>query len=179
MTEQTNWLAVPVLVVACLVYAAFGTSVGLWFSLKCRTTLRAMFCTLVVLIVTCGGHQVVTWFIGPLVSDQIPVMQGGSAFLKPPWFKRLDEFQSYGLTPPTTLYHLASSKDIVESLHPINLTRLGDCVLGLGVYAACATLLLLAVFNWFDRATGRVSEARRMKPALSPNQMRQLSPSGR
>jgi ABC-type transport system involved in multi-copper enzyme maturation permease subunit len=185
MTEETNWLAVPVSAVACIVYAAFGTSVGMWFSLKCGTTLRAMFWTLVLLILTCGGHQVATWFIGPLVSDPTPRMQSGSAYLKPPWFKRLDEFQSYGLTPPMTLYHLASTKDIVESQHPINLTRrirqfmIEDCVLGLGAYAAGAVFLLLAVIKRFDKATGRISIAQRMIRAKNPPQMRQLSPSRR
>jgi ABC-type transport system involved in multi-copper enzyme maturation permease subunit len=49
-------LAVVPLVVAYVVYAAAVASLGLWFSVVCRTTLRAILATMVTGLVLCVGH---------------------------------------------------------------------------------------------------------------------------
>lgn len=46
-----QWLGLPLHVLVGAVYVAFATSLGLWCSLVCRTTLRAVMWTLVVLFV--------------------------------------------------------------------------------------------------------------------------------
>jgi ABC-type transport system involved in multi-copper enzyme maturation permease subunit len=156
-TNKTDPLAVGLLAVASMVYVAFASSIGLWFSLRCRTTLRAMFWTLAVLILACGGHQVLTWFIEPLVAIRRP-QYGIMALKEPSWFTNLVEFQTYGLTPPTTLNYLASTK-APRQIHwfgRISAAWKDSCVLGVGTYAACAALISLRVVKRFSRSTGRL-----------------------
>src|SRR5262249_44277005 len=56
--QSLHVLAVPLLAVAWLVYAGGCAVIGLWFSLVCRTTLRATVWTLVTLALLAGGHWV-------------------------------------------------------------------------------------------------------------------------
>jgi ABC-type transport system involved in multi-copper enzyme maturation permease subunit len=153
-TRHINPYSIPVLLFACPIYAAVGTSVGLWFSLVCRTTLRAMFWTVLVLGIAFGGHHVIGWFID----------------LGKPLGRELIELQQYGLNPPSTLYYLASTTEA---------RKVPYCVFGLSVYAAFAELLLLCVFHRFDKATGRMPIGQRRIPAKNVEKMRQLSPSHR
>jgi ABC-type transport system involved in multi-copper enzyme maturation permease subunit len=161
LTEQTDPLTVPIMAVACLVYAAFGASVGLWFSLVCRSTLRAMFWTLLVLILASGGHRSLLWFIEPAATIPEPRF-GSTAYRHTGWFETLVEFQTYGLTPTTTLHYLASSKDLGAHGSPFDFFSrklrfmIDNCVLGLAIYTICAAFLLLGVFKRFAQATGRL-----------------------
>src|SRR5262249_33236831 len=110
-TRQIDPYSIPVLLFACPIYAAVGTSVGLWFSLVCRTTLRAMFWTVFVLGFAFGGHLVIWWIIE----------------MRHPFFQPLIEVQEYGLTPPVTLYYLGSTT---------NGRKLPQCIFGLAIFAA-------------------------------------------
>src|SRR5262249_29986265 len=49
-------VAVPLLMIAYLVYAAAVASLGLWFSVVCRTTLRAILATMLTGLLLCVGH---------------------------------------------------------------------------------------------------------------------------
>ena len=49
-------IAVPMLTLTCLVYAAATASLGLWFSVVCRTSLRAIIATLLTGFVLGVGH---------------------------------------------------------------------------------------------------------------------------
>jgi ABC-type transport system involved in multi-copper enzyme maturation permease subunit len=169
LTDQTDPRAVPIMAVACLVYAAFGASVGLWFSLVCRSTLRAMFWSLLVLILAGGGHQVLLWLIEPVATIREPRF-GSIAYRHAAWFDKLDEFQTQGLTPPTALHYLVSSKyifapavrDISIPAKPFDWAGrmmrilIDDCFLGIAIYALCAAFLLGGIFKRFSAATGRL-----------------------
>src|SRR5262249_48633273 len=143
--------AVPVLLIACLVYAAFAASVGLWFSLMCRTTLKAMFWTLFVLVLAGGGHRIMTWFLDPLLRgpktfegyvNQRPILFHES----PDWLEATTRFQTYGLTPTATLNWLAAMQELEAKREPeiwISIptlpptwSPLKQCLIGLICYAA-------------------------------------------
>jgi ABC-type transport system involved in multi-copper enzyme maturation permease subunit len=193
VTGTLSPFAVPVLGLACLIYAAFAASVGLWFSLVCRTTLRAMFWTLIVLVIAGGGHRIVMWFVGPLfyvenVADWQKVRTFNPAmtatrFNGPPdWLETITDFQTYGLTPSTTLTWLLSTNHeisrnsqselwtpAVDSLRrPASIPRT-NCIFGLLVYATVSVYLLSLVHRRFARATGRMPRLGiRRPPASAP-----------
>jgi ABC-type Na+ efflux pump permease subunit len=51
-------LAIPCLVVAWFIYAGTFAAVGLWFSVECRTSLRATVWTLLTTVLIGGGHWI-------------------------------------------------------------------------------------------------------------------------
>jgi ABC-type transport system involved in multi-copper enzyme maturation permease subunit len=93
---------VPWLFLAWAVYAGFVAVVGLWFSMTCRTTLRATVWTLLTVAALGVGH----WYLWALFCMPLRLREGPLA-----WLLR---FQMYGLTPPLSLAWLAFG-DNVES----------------------------------------------------------------
>jgi hypothetical protein len=83
-----NPVAVPIMVGAWFAYAAFVACLGLWFSMVCRTTLRAIVWTLISGIIFFLGHWLVWLLFIPLFLRRMP--DGMEWLLK---------FQ-VGLTPP-------------------------------------------------------------------------------
>jgi ABC-type transport system involved in multi-copper enzyme maturation permease subunit len=84
-------VAVPLMIAAWFVYAAFLACLGLWFSMVCRTTLRAIVWTLLTGLLLFLGH----WLIWLLF---IPFFLG-----RPPdALEWVAKFQ-VGLTPPLAL----------------------------------------------------------------------------
>lgn len=95
-----NWLALTLAVGAWCVYALFVACVGLWFSVVCQTSQRALLWTVIAVVTAFGGHWLI-WMFFVLVSN----WQFGDA--KGTEFAVI--FQSYGLTPPLVLRALSSS----------------------------------------------------------------------
>jgi ABC-type transport system involved in multi-copper enzyme maturation permease subunit len=91
-------LAVPLVALAYLVYAAFVASLGLYFSTVCNTTLRATVFTLLFLVALCG-LQALLW--GNLPAGEFHGEPAGREFA---W---LAAIQEYGLTPPMPLLVLS------------------------------------------------------------------------
>jgi ABC-type transport system involved in multi-copper enzyme maturation permease subunit len=94
---------VPWLVLAWAVYAGFLAVLGLWFSMTCRTTLRATVGTLLTAAVLGVGH----WYLWLVFCMPLRLREETFA-----WLVR---FQMYGLTPPLALAWLAFRGDAVES----------------------------------------------------------------
>jgi ABC-type transport system involved in multi-copper enzyme maturation permease subunit len=184
ITSTLRPFAVPLLVLACLVYTALAASVGLWFSLVCRTTLRAMFWTLIVLVMVGGGHRILMSFFWPLFSTTKEVSTFGSGkrvvYDKPKWVGHIEYFGGYGLTPPTILSWLASpDPDTIrkssDGSWPSSTENselppgmpLTYCIVGLLIYVGMAEYFLSRVHRHFARATGRLP-LRASKPRLNP-----------
>jgi ABC-type transport system involved in multi-copper enzyme maturation permease subunit len=102
-TDGVYLPAISWLVLAWGVYAGFLAVVGLWFSMSCRTTLRATVWTLVTAVVLGVGH----WYLWMVFC--LPLR------LREETFAGVVRFQMYGLTPPMALYWLAFRGGDVQS----------------------------------------------------------------
>jgi len=91
--------AIPWLFLAWGVYAGFLAVLGLWFSMTCRTTLRATVGTLLTAAVLGVGH----WYLWLVFC--LPLR------LREDTFAAVVRFQMYGLTPPFALGWLAFRGD--------------------------------------------------------------------
>jgi ABC-type transport system involved in multi-copper enzyme maturation permease subunit len=100
-------VAVLLLLLALFVYLGFAASLGLWFSLRCRTTLRATIWTMVTLLAVGVGHWLPALFCcNPLQF----VPKGSPARLANPTPRGAElpaHVQIYTLTPPVTMATLA------------------------------------------------------------------------
>jgi ABC-type Na+ efflux pump permease subunit len=164
-TGAMSPFALPVLLVACAVYTAFAASIGLWCSLMFRSSLRAMFWTLLIVVLACGGHRVSTWFTDPIVTERRPRPDGYVTTTSQDWYESFKYFQSYGLTPTTTLNWLASSARDVEgpyilqdrwSHNEASFWPRSSCVAGLLIYLLGIWWFLRSTHHRFARATGRM-----------------------
>ena len=96
MARGMHVLALPLLLIGWFVYAAFLASLGLWFSVVSRTTLRANLWTLAAAIGLSSCH----WL--PWITCCVPLQMhtGGEGL------EHLMMFQGMALTPPATLFWL-------------------------------------------------------------------------
>jgi ABC-type transport system involved in multi-copper enzyme maturation permease subunit len=100
VTGGLQVLAVPLLLVAWTVYAGFVAAVGVWFSLVCRTSLRASIWTMLVAVTASVGH----WFLMILcVYLPLQSLSGPEAMSQGRWVL---ECHLFSLTPPATLFAL-------------------------------------------------------------------------
>lgn len=142
-----NPCAVPVLVVVWLIYAAAFAAVGQWFSVVCRSTLRATVCTLLSVLFLGGGHWLVTLMccIMPLELAR----SGGHEIIR-----AIAEFE-FGQTPPLVLGLLAFKYDDFEYSSGV----LGELVffslVGLVCWMFGTGLLRMAIQARFEMLTGR------------------------
>jgi hypothetical protein len=97
-TSGLDLRAIPALLLAWLVFAAFQAGLGLWFSVRSRTTQRALLGTLLATAAFGAGH----WLAWVLVLPVISWLKGPHA-LSTGWL----DLQALGLTPPLTLAFLA------------------------------------------------------------------------
>src|SRR5260370_38790809 len=91
----TGWLsifALPLLVMAWFIYASFVACLGLWFSMNCRTSMRATLWTLTSAVFLGVGH----WLIWLLCIPLFRVGGGG------PGLEVVAKLQA-GITPPFAL----------------------------------------------------------------------------
>jgi ABC-type transport system involved in multi-copper enzyme maturation permease subunit len=156
-------LALILLALMWFVYAGFLAILGLWFSVTCRTTLRATTWTLVCATAAACGHWLIwlccvpLFIIGPMETPEV--------------FLWLAKFQA-GFTPPIALGYLAS-------FSPLDLRTdyytaeeawewVGFAVLGTGTWAVLATVLWVLTSRRFRAATGRAPLSR-VWPGQSPS----------
>jgi ABC-type transport system involved in multi-copper enzyme maturation permease subunit len=157
VTGGLHLLAVPLLAAAWGVYAAFLSSLGLYFSTACRTTLRANMATLGVTLGLAAGH----WLLS---SCCLALMMPGAAGSG---LEHVFVFQAFALTPPVTLGGLAFYGPEFEwgrrdSIGEIML----DCILGLVIWGLGAVLLWGMASQQFRLATGRQRIPHPRKPSL-------------
>jgi ABC-type transport system involved in multi-copper enzyme maturation permease subunit len=175
-TGGLSIVAMPLLLVALIVYLSFAASLGLWFSLRCRTTLRATIWTMVTLLgITCG-HWLVSLFCGGtlgLVTQPAPtrgVPLGRETSLMN---RLLSEAPAYVLTPPVTMSRLAfwdspppPGRPFENPLQNKDFEQYLFSVFGLFLYGIAAIWLLLLTASQFTRIIGRLPlpGARRRRP---------------
>jgi ABC-type transport system involved in multi-copper enzyme maturation permease subunit len=159
VTAGLHLLALPLVVLAWAVYTAFAASLGLFFSVICRTTLRATLATGLTLLVLVVG-------LGILGNNSRALLTSWG--LREGWAVILRD----GLAPPMPLWVVAFGYGYnTETGTGPGQAGLGPsmlaAVLGLGVYAAAARLLWSAARARFDTQTGRapVRGHRRPEPA--------------
>ena len=167
------------LLTAWFVYAGFLAVVGLWFSLVCRTSLRATLGTLLTAAALGIGHlylYLVLW---------VPLDLGIN------WITQdLASFQWYGLSPPMALLGLAFQDCDMESMREFGLWQffrdlvelpregLGAFRVGLLFWLLASLLLWWRLARRFRRATGQVPLVR---PTIPPPESTAVavSPAGR
>lgn len=90
-----HYLALPLVIVAWVVFAVFVANLGLYFSSTSRSNLRAILSTFFALLAVCFGHWLI-WSCG------LPffIYSSGNRSEFPGW---VTNFQVYGLTPPMVL----------------------------------------------------------------------------
>jgi ABC-type transport system involved in multi-copper enzyme maturation permease subunit len=148
--EGLHPLAVALLVPAWFAYAALMASIGLWFSVVCRTAQRATVATLGTVFVVLGGHWLLLLF-----GCVIPLsLSGGSP-------GRLEGLYAFwtGLTPPAVL-GVVSFRSLEPYPHSgyrdefLPFFTLGS-ICGVGGAILAAGLIWWAALQRFARTTGR------------------------
>jgi ABC-type transport system involved in multi-copper enzyme maturation permease subunit len=166
--------AVPLLLLALFVYLGFAASLGLWFSLRCRTTLRATIWTMVTLLGVGAGPWLLTLFCcSPLgfVPQKAPARLAGPTSGVT---GLLAQVQSYTLTPPVTMAALAFYHEDFfkvdsrgneahvygfgddEPYESRVLKQLALSLLGVVLYGLAAIVLLQRTRSRFTAITGRL-----------------------
>jgi ABC-type transport system involved in multi-copper enzyme maturation permease subunit len=140
-------LAIPVLLLACVVYAGLLATVGLWFSLVCQTNLRAIIWTLFTILAVAAGFLVL-----PLYSSPYFLQAGPAAS----WARWLHRFEM-GMAPPIVLGRMLPF-GWTQQLPGIG--RKGKwetdfALLGLMCWAVAGVILWVVTRAKFRRITGR------------------------
>ena len=131
ITGGLHVAALPLVLSACLVFAGFMASLGLWFSMVSRTTLRATMFTLLASLV---------FIVGPGLYMKTV---GGRSFSRlgaePAWDELLLD---HGLTPPVNLWTLSFHTGDFKDGDPEPIARIMASLVGLHFY------MLLIVILW-------------------------------
>jgi hypothetical protein len=144
-------VAVPLLVIAYVVYAAHIASLGLWFSVVCRTTLRAILATLLTALLLCAGHWL-PWlcFLPCLHRPEKPI-------------ELLAQLQG-ALTPPVVLagYFPMRAEELARDssepmYHPLWLMFLGAS--GVACWGLFAWVVWFKTNERFKKDGGRIDTA--------------------
>jgi ABC-type transport system involved in multi-copper enzyme maturation permease subunit len=148
-TDGLEGSAVPWIVLAWAVYAGFLAVLGLWFSVTCRTTLRATVWTLLTAAALGVGH----WYLWLLFC--LPLQLQERTF---GWVLR---FQKYALTPPLALAAMAFRGDhltegVVWSADDDPVTGAICVVAGLLLWGTAGYVLWRSARRRFRVLAGRV-----------------------
>jgi ABC-type transport system involved in multi-copper enzyme maturation permease subunit len=155
--------AIPLLVGAWLVYAAFAAVVGLWFSAHCKSSLRATIWTILTLGLVSVGHWLLTSCL-----CYLPASFARSAVD----VEHVVMFEA-GQTPPIVLGALAMyDRDYRHGPDQTLLEFWTFCVLGLGVWAFAAVVIGGLALNRFRWMTNRMTPLRPDHDACLPLQRR-------
>jgi ABC-type transport system involved in multi-copper enzyme maturation permease subunit len=154
VTTGLHPLAAPLVLAAWFIYAAFLATLGLWFSMVSRTTLRAILWTLLTTIGLGVGPLVLMMCCGTLWAVTAGPMRGSEDF-----FRWVMEFVVFSLSPLGTLACLPFCGREFET-HGYNrinegLEMLVCAVIGLGLYLAATVFLWAAANARFRQLTGR------------------------
>jgi ABC-type transport system involved in multi-copper enzyme maturation permease subunit len=174
VTGGLSLLAMPLLVIATGVYAMFLASLGLWFSLICRTTTRAYLWTLMTVAGLCVGGWLLTTCVSPFLFVSSNPSRPRSSAEAAEWL----ELSTTALVPPYTLYELAFyDKEFTEGWgyyggddvwggtawrEPTSsrsswlLGKIQAALLGLTLYGSAGVVLWLMTLGYFPRVTRRM-----------------------
>jgi ABC-type Na+ efflux pump permease subunit len=131
-------MAVPMLTICWFIQASFMASLGLYFSVRCRTTLQSIAATITAALLL--------WF-GPAFCLASCVFAGAAT--------HGIENVTAGLTPPATLWILAFSPSDVKDMSHFVEQMLFYIILGQIVWASVAAGLWGAIERRFQEVTGR------------------------
>jgi ABC-type transport system involved in multi-copper enzyme maturation permease subunit len=178
LTGGLHPVALPLLLIAWGCYAAFLASVGMYFSLVSRNSLRATIWTLAVVVGTCIGPwllsafwMLVAEFIHPAPPSRAPAVWGGPGRYAVSWSEQLPDLLSV-LAPPSTLNFLTfSPRDLLETGEQYEYhryaappaepwLRLVAIVISLVGYFVAALVLYNRACSLFPQVTGRMPLAR-------------------
>src|SRR5262249_6006277 len=128
LTGGLHVLALPLVLLAFVVYAGFVASLGLYFSTVSRTTLRATLYTMLTLVALAVGPWVLAGGGDVLLEWWLP----------PDWVRAAGAFVKYGLSPPVTLWTVAFRFDgfVLGDREALS----GEAVLGALAGLACYAL---------------------------------------
>lgn len=133
VTTAIHPLAIPALAVAMAVHLAVITTIGIWLSLACRTTVSAYFATALVLMLMFLG----SWLV--LLNTSVGTPTPNSAW---EWFER---FLELGLNPIVTWYQLCGNyRDVALVFSDSSPRMFRDAtalLAGLGVFALLGLLV--------------------------------------
>jgi ABC-type transport system involved in multi-copper enzyme maturation permease subunit len=141
-------LSLLMMLAAWWAYAAFAASLGLWFSLRCRTTLRATVWTLVTLAAAGGLPFLLCGAFGSALPAE--ALSG----------RPVTQADLLALTPPGGMAYLAFGWGEWYSFEPALRSSVGEVALawsGVCGYALGAVALWFAVGARFGAVTGRMS----------------------
>ncbi len=148
VTDGLSIIAVPFLIGAFLVFAAFIGILGLWFSIVSRTTFRANIGTLGTTVLLGGGY----WFFFALCCFGLLFNVGPGRGIA----DEMAKFMSVGMTPPVTLGVLAFTNDQIR-LGQEDFQMLSFALIGLVVWALATASLWAVTSARFRAVTGRVN----------------------
>jgi ABC-type Na+ efflux pump permease subunit len=139
--------ALPLLVVSWLVYATVLAGVGLWLSAASRRTLRATVGALMLTLLLCGGHWLLTGMFCYMPLAALGVRRDLDWLL----------YVQAGQTPPFVLGLFAFRGDeFTRSYQAEEMAKLtAASVVGVVVWAASVAVLWRLVLYRFRQATGR------------------------
>ncbi len=149
MTGGLYPATVPWIMLAWFVYAGFLAALGLWFSIVCRTTLRATVWTLIAAAGLGGGH----WYLWIVLC--LPLGLRGDVFEA--WLN----FEKYALTPPLALAWFSFRGNDVRSLfgadHDDPLRILGHVLTGLVVWGGAGLVVWTSALRRFRVLSNRAA----------------------
>jgi ABC-type transport system involved in multi-copper enzyme maturation permease subunit len=170
VTQGLHPAALLLLPCAWLVYAAVLSLVGLWFSMNCRTTLRATVWTLLTTIFIGGGHWIISALIFFLPVSVMGRYDTGTRDLVE-WLADLE----FGQTPPFVLGLFAFWHEDFRhgiGLNDEMLKLIGCSILGVFTWAVAVVVLWFVVSVRFAALTHRLpglrAEVRRVPERRAP-----------
>jgi ABC-type transport system involved in multi-copper enzyme maturation permease subunit len=163
VTGGLHVASILLLIGAWLVYAGFFACLGMWFSLVCRTSLRATMWTLLTTVLLAGGHWIVM-----LMCCYAPI--GILARSSGNDLEYVAKFQA-GQTPPFVLGLFALHGEMEFRGHRAleeMMELVGFSVLGLGTWTVVGLALAAFVHHRFQDTTLRQAVRRPEFLTLSP-----------
>jgi ABC-type transport system involved in multi-copper enzyme maturation permease subunit len=149
LTGGLHPMALPVILLTWLLYAALVAGVGLWFSAVCRSTLRATLWTLGAVVLIGGGHWLVM-----MLCVYLPLEALHTGYRAYEWLMKMEA----GLTPPFVLgvfsFWRADLRPGVLDTGPAT-EMVAVSVIGNIAWVVVAVLLYLAAVASFTAVTGR------------------------
>jgi ABC-type transport system involved in multi-copper enzyme maturation permease subunit len=160
-------VALPMIFVAWVVYAAVGAGIGLWFSVGSKSTLRATVAALATMIFLSGGH----WLVSALFC-YMPMAAFGLHERQFEWLL----FMEAGQSPPFVMglfaYHGHEFRNPYGAQEMVKFTIAS--LFGVGCWAALVPVLWLLVKRRFERVTGRTAVL--LPERVTPRRPRRLPP---
>lgn len=145
-------LAIPLLLLACALYAGLLALVGLWFSLVCPTSLRAVIWTLFTVLAMVASFLVLPVYSSPLFYYLSPDV----AWVR--WLYRLN----LAMAPPIALGRMLPFgwEGKLPGIGRKQAWEMEFALLGLSCWVAAAVILWLVLSAKFRRLTGRQTQYR-------------------